>query len=287
MQRIDYLKDILAVVVLYKSEFDGTKTMLSLSKALENVDGRLDTVLYDNSPVANYTESEFRLKNFNITYIHDVSNPGVSRAYNFAAKIAIKRSKKWIMLLDQDTYFDENILCSFSESINQYRDIRLFAPILKLADNKIFSPCRYFFKRGFHIRKIKPGLHRLKNIAPVNSGMLINLEAFMLVNGYNEKVKLDFSDFQFIERFRSKFDHFVVVNSDSTQDFSNLDYNRNENERRFKLYCECASNCEKKSPLEFLMYLTITISRAIKLTSRFRSPHFLIIWFNSFILGKT
>lgn len=286
MTHCKFLDDIHAVIVLYNATLEGSATINSISKFLIHSNRTLDLVVYDNSPTPVYSDESFKFINFNISYIHDRSNPGVSKAYNTAAQVARRRGKKWILLLDQDTEFDNNLLSSFDENIEKHPDINLFTPILKIKNGKIFSPSKYFFKRGFFIKNISPGLHTLKYLSPVNSGMLINLEAFHSVGGYNEKVRLDFSDFQFIERLKTKYDKFFVINSIGVQDFSNEKNNLNQLKARFTSYCNDVLSCSKSSLLDYVAYYITSFGRTLSLTYRTKSLIFIKIWFKFLLLNN-
>lgn len=277
---------MLAVIVLYNSKLEDSKTFTSLSLALNNHTNDLDLFVYDNSAKANYEYEKLKLRNYNIIYYHDKDNPGVSRAYNVAARYGLRLSKKWLMLLDQDTNFDENIFSSYQKNIESNPGIKLFVPVIKLPDGRIFSPSKYRFKRGFHLRKIKPGLQSLKKLSPVNSGMLIDLKSFFVVGGYNEKVKLDFSDFQFISRFKKVFNQFIVVSSSAIQEFSDNSQDVSQQLNRFRIYCECAKSCSIGDVWELWQYSLISFLRAFKLVFRFKTHKFVKIWFNSFLLFR-
>ncbi len=284
MNQSNCLNDIFAVVVTYNSLFDKSDTMQSLDLALQKIDKKLDILIYDNSPKSykdHYKKNN--LDRFNITYFSDTSNSGVSAAYNKGAEVAKKLGKKWVLLLDQDTNFSPNIMEAYCSAISEYaEDIKLFSPVLKLKDGSIFSPCKYKFKRGFMLKDIKSGLHSLKSLSPVNSGMLIDIEAFFAVGGYNVKVWLDFSDFQFIERYKRNFKKFYIIDSIAVQDFSNESVSLGNALSRFKIYCECARQIEKRTFTGYVIYLGITLIRSLKLIIKFRNFSFIKAWYIHF-----
>ncbi len=103
MDLIDYQSNanaILAVLVLYKSRLEDSATFVSLSSSLKNSNAKMDIVVYDNSPTPMVTESEHISDNWRIHYLHDETNPGVSKAYNEGFRIARKLQKRWLLLLD-------------------------------------------------------------------------------------------------------------------------------------------------------------------------------------------
>jgi len=257
------ITDILGVVVLYKTKINLSEALISINNSLFSV-GKLDIVVYDHSTVAD--DNRYYYENLNIIYKHDPRNISLGVAYNYTAELAKTMKKCWILLLDQDTVFKYDLFQKYLSSIKDYPNESMFVPILKLQDNSIFSPSRYFFKRGFHLKKIQTGINSLKYKSPVNSGMLIKLEVYILSKGYNEDVFLDFSDFQFIERFKLIHNTFVVINSSGMQDFSNDTKDISKIINRFSVYCQSARNCEKNTLIDKIQYFAIVFSRAISLT---------------------
>jgi len=276
-----FAESLLVIIVIYKSTLEDCESFQSLLAMREEFRS-LNLFIYDNSPISQ------ELKNYEglaITYFHDPENSGVSKAYNTGAEHAKKISKEWVLLLDQDTRFPNSILSEYRQAMNSNSNINLFVPVLKLKNGKIFSPSRYRFKRGFFLVTIKSGVHSLFNLAPVNSGMMVQVEAFFKVGGYNEKVKLDFADFQFVERFRKLYPNFFVLNVECEQDFSDDNNSFESQYIRFKYYCDGAKNVENKNFADWLQYNGVVIIRAIRLTLRFVDARFLGAYFKNFLFG--
>ena len=184
--------------------------------------------------------------------------------------------------MDQDTSLSATILDSYRSAISRNPNVKLLAPILLLQNGKIFSPCRYRFKRGFYLNDIQEGLHSLNNLSPVNSGMMVNLEAFEKAGGYNDNVKLDFSDFQFVERFRQFYQEFYVIDERCIQDFSNDEVSPTVQAKRFEFFCDGARNIEKKGLKDRLLYHLVVLVRSLRLSLRYRSLVFISILFNRY-----
>lgn len=280
---INFLNDLLIVIVKYNISLEESESFCSLNKIVEHKEKKLTLFVYDNSK----DKEEIKTyKNLDITYIHNAKNPGVSMSYNEGAAYAKKLKKKWILLLDQDTTLPSLILEKYNEAIIKNPNIKLFVPILKLINNKIFSPAKYRFKRGFYLDSVTEGIYSLYNLAPVNSGIMVKVSAFLQVGGYNEKVKLDFSDFQFIERFRKTFDKFYVINSVCEQDFSDNILLYDTQVKRFKHFCEGALNIEKNNFWDWLQYNTIVFIRAFKLTYKYSKITFIKLYLKTFLLNS-
>jgi GT2 family glycosyltransferase len=262
---------LLIIVVLYETFLEDSESFQSLKQSIYP-ESPLDIIVYDNSakPQELPQNSPFKL-----TYIHDSRNSGVSRAYNHGATVAEERRREWILLLDQDTSIPPQFLDHYGKAISENPGINLFAPVLRLSSGLIFSPFAYKFHRGFHIKEISEGIHSLYKFAPVNSGMMIRVKAFMECGGYNEKVRLDFSDFQFVRRFRKIYPEFFVLNTSFLQDFSDKAVSMETHQGRFRFYCEGALAIEKENWMDRVIYAVIVFARASSLSIRFKTTKFL------------
>ncbi len=272
----DFVESLQVIIVIYNLSLKESESFRSIHD-FERGDLDLDVLVYDNSKKPQPVP---KTKGLKIEYIHDPHNPGVSKAYNVGASHAHRNLKKWILLLDQDTALPPKILVDYQEAIDKNKEIRLFVPILKLKDGKVFSPCRYRLKRGFHLEKIENGIYSLWNLSPVNSGMMVDLLVFLEVGGYNERVKLDFSDFQFIERFRENHNKFYVLDTICYQDFSDDEGSYISQVNRYKYFCEGAKNIDKKSFWEWAQYSAVVFLRGIKLSIRYRKLAFMKTYLN-------
>ena len=204
-----FLDSLLIVLVLYKSDLETSESFQSIETSLKTTNNSVDVFIYDNSP----QRLDFSLNQYNskIHYVWDSSNPGVSKAYNEGFAVAENDGKKWLLILDQDTEFDSDFLIKYHVACTSNPTISLFAPILKLNSGEIYSPCTYKFPRTAILKKIDIGITELKSLSLLNSGMLIGANAFKEVGGYDERLKMDFTDFEFIDRYRKISNHFFVL----------------------------------------------------------------------------
>jgi GT2 family glycosyltransferase len=279
----DFIDSLAVVIVVYNAKLETSESFRSV-EGMRRKGTTIDLIVYDNSLTP---QQPIETPGLRITYFHDPENSGVSKAYNVAAAHATALRKKWILLLDQDTTMPSDILEAYHREIGRHPELSLFVPVLKLQNGKIFSPCSYRFKRGFYLKTIAAGIHSLNKLAPVNSGMLVKLEAFHEVGGYNEKVKLDFSDFQFIERFRKVYKIFYVMDIICEQDFSDDEISFSTQANRFHYYCEGARNIEKEGAWDWIQYNSFVLLRALRLTIRYGNVGFLRTYFNAFLFRSS
>jgi rhamnosyltransferase len=280
------IDEILGVVVLYNNTVDESITLTSINESLLSYSDFLDVLVYDNSEQSGLESgSVFKRGQLRIHYFHDAFNPGISMAYNFGAKYASELKKRWLLLLDQDTSFPLDSISKYLDGIKENPEIRLFAPVLRLSSGKPISPCRYFFKRGFALKRVYLGVNRLENITLLNSGMLIHLEAFLLLGGYNEDVKLDFCDYLFIEKFKKLYSSCVIIDCWCLHDFSDEGRDIGKLNLRYGGYCLDARNCDRESGLDWVQYFIVVLVRGCSLVLRTKRVVFFGTFWDKFIRG--
>jgi hypothetical protein len=229
-----------AVLVLYQQSLEQSVTFQSLGPSVRALSAPLQLLVYDNSPTPVGHPGSGPYPGWDIHYVHDPSNPGVSRAYLEGARMAARRAKQWLLLLDQDTRFPPDSLVRYSAAIRQHPEVRLFAPILRSGD-RIVSPCMYRLKLGFSLARIRPGARSLAGLSVLNSGMCVAVEDYLAVGGHDVRIALDFADHEFIERFKRRRDRFVVVDTECGHGFFGATPQTTASQlARFQFYCRGA-----------------------------------------------
>lgn len=269
------MEEVLAVLVLYKCSLKDSETFKSLNASLEVSSQYLTMLIYDNSPIKLYNESDFCIGNIEIHYISDPLNPGVSKAYNVGADYALKKNKKWILLLDQDTVFPGNAICSYMLHIKS--QILIGAPLLLSAGNCI-SPCEYRCGRGTIWKKYETGITIFRGKSLLNSGMLIPLSLFFKVKGYNEKIELDFSDHYFVDKVKKENSYFNVLDIRCNHELSASDRDQKKNLFRFESYLKGAREYGKNIKGNILFKLIVFL-RTLKLTLQYKTLSYWRIYF--------
>lgn len=272
---------ICLVIVLYNELLYDTKTYKSLISKY-NIDGcNIGLFIWDNSPKQLHDPHEF--KN-GVCYKYTGKNVGVSKAYNEAAVYSKLNDYEWILLLDQDTIFPPLVLEEFQKVVNENQSVKLFTLKTKVVSGKYMSPSIYRHKISHLSNKMPPtGVLKLSNYSAINSGLLINVEAFLLTGGYNERVWLDYSDHEFIQRFKKIYKEVYIIDKESLQSFSSTeerDYNNLI--KRYKILCECVKNCQKETIQDKIEYSFLLLKRAFSLIIKTGNLFFLSVFFNYF-----
>lgn len=267
---------ILVVVVCFNQSIDKS---LSIS-FFKNQSQYFDLIIYDNSTI-HYPCDTLDIAQINI--IRDENNSGLSKAYNYAASFAKENGYDWLLIADQDTFFPENALEIYNSAIKDNPDISLFIPKVKTQGKKYMSPV----KMRHYVTKLQDscpiGIINPSDYGIINSGLLIKVDAFWAVGGYNEKVWLDFADFQFIERFGSKFDKAFVVDMECVQSFSNEEQSISQKLSRYKHFCTSVKHYEPVNKLNKFWINLIVFKRAGSLCIQSKSLSPIITYFQKYL----
>lgn len=272
--------NLLISIVIYNKSL---KELFLLDSFLEAK--RFDIFIYDNSKLPQEVPS---FENVNIYYEHDESNSGVSRAYNQAYKKAKELDKKLLLVLDQDSSFEFSFIEQYMKMYQVYKSDYIYAPIVcDEKKTKIYSPA---FLNNF-VGKIQSfenfvyeEIYSLKGKSVINSGLMIPLEMFEKIGGYNEKLRLDFSDIYFIEKYKELNPKIVLVNvylKHSISGDEGKDFLREFN--RFKYYCSASK--EIGNSLNTSVFWS-PFRRLIRLTLKYKNIKFIKIFYDYYLKGK-
>lgn len=191
--------DFLIVVVIYN------KTIESLEYLKEICDSSI--LIYDNSEESQNTPA-------NIAYYHSPQNVGVSAAYNYSFDYAQKNNKKFLIILDQDTHFCKEYFIKYMNYANTYGDDLIYAPVVH-CNTRVYSPYKENYWRNVcqQIDEIIYGIkHNMNKESFINSGLMIPVKVNSIVGGFNNCIKLDFSDTYYFEKYKKYYNRIVIMN---------------------------------------------------------------------------
>lgn len=275
--------NIYGVVVLYKTYYKESISILTLANSLKNANiDSFDLLIYDNSPSYNSSQTINTWNGINIEYIADYNNSGVSRAYNIAFEYAKKKQKEYLLLLDQDTKINSNFFSCLNQNLGRYD---LYFPYLE-SNNTIISPCKFILGRGIPLnkRELQPGTNLLHRRNFLNSCAIISISLFEKVHGFDENIPLYYSDFNFFNRVKKNgIKHYYQLNISCTHEMASSDDSDISNFLpRFINYIQGAMKCYNSLGGKTMMAINI-ILRATKLGIRHRTLLFLKLSFNELL----
>jgi GT2 family glycosyltransferase len=268
-----FLNDTLFVLVLYEIPVEQSTAWQSLIS--ENI--QADVFIQDNSLRPQVITSD-QLK---INYVHDVSNPGVSKAYNRAGVYGQELKKKWLILMDQDTRFPRDWTRKYWKGRLENLTYKLFAP--KLISAHIISPFKYWLTKGRRASDVQTGVLTLSSHFALNSGLMISLSLFRGCDGYDENFPLYFSDFAFLYRVKTLEAQMVVLDLEAYHDISFLKNESGEKKlSRFHSYCQGAKMMRKYTGNPMMIFL-FSFGRALKLSLKYKSAGFISSFFRIWV----
>ena len=128
----------IAISILNYNGLDNTLDCLDSIKRLKKDNISLDVIVSDNNSQDNSTLTLSKLKD--ILFIPNEKNYGFAEGHNRAIKTAIKRRASAILILNNDTIVDENLLQSLMKTSHK-SDI--ISPKIYFAPNYEFHKSRY------------------------------------------------------------------------------------------------------------------------------------------------
>ena len=174
---------IAAVIVLYNPQNEFLKKITFLSNQLDLV------VVIDNSEKKNPGIKSTMYGN-NIRYVDNGKNIGIAAALNQGAEIAKETEVDFLLLLDQDTDIDSFCLEAYNRFLVETSSDKIGAltPTIKYSSD---------FREDMTLipKEIKYA---------ITSGTLLNLRAFNEVGQFEDKLFIDYVDFEYCLRLRKK-----------------------------------------------------------------------------------
>lgn len=174
---------ILAVIVTYNPEIGHLKSFLEvLSKQIDSV------LIYDNNSLnfKDIASIQFPQK---VTIHFSSINKGLPSHYNAAIQHGIENGFDYLLILDQDSSFDDNFLTEYQKYISD--DSTCLVPLL-IHSNSNYNDA-YPEKNNGETEPVS---------RTINSGTLLNLKALPAQLRFDEDLFIDCVDFDFFEKIR-------------------------------------------------------------------------------------
>lgn len=217
-------------------ENDTIKCLSQLSGTMKD---NLKTIVWNNSPRDLDKESKselFTLLNgieLNYKYNNGENIP-LSVIYNRTIKEYLDTD--FLVILDDDSVFDESMFDKAIEAINENPEVDLFLPIVYNGKD-IVSPAYMRMFKGHYFKEVNPGIMNSRHITAINSGMIISSKYLNnTFEGYDERIKFYFTDNDFMSRYDSSHHKLFVLDykMKHTLDFYKKGESYDKKKRRFR-----------------------------------------------------
>lgn len=265
--------NVLVIVVIYNK-------LIAEIEYLGSLNGS-DVLLYDNSLKPQTPPA-------NTYYYHNKNNVGVSRAYNYGKELAIKLQKDFLIILDQDTSFNQDILETYVQYANEFGQRYIYAPIVKNGE-RIYSPFIEGRYRNHPQNMSDFNYEKKYNIegkSIINSGMMIPIEVINNVGDFNENIKLDFSDIYFIEKYKKRYCEIILMDIYLEHKLSGDEGKNKQKElMRYRYYCNGAKELKRTTSNKFRIY-RLVFFRMLRLITKYRTLAPLIVTVKYFFGGS-
>lgn len=123
----------------------------------------------------------------NIKYLPLYKNYGIAKGLNVGIELAIKDGCKWVITMDQDSYWKNDLISIYKMYINKNdsNKIAILAPQYETERSKIKNDKRY---------------RKLKRV--MQSGNMINCDVYKKCGSFLEKLFIDCVDYEYCYRVR-------------------------------------------------------------------------------------
>lgn len=180
------------VIVLYRCSVSASSTCRSLAAQGRKMPARISCLIYDNSPAPS---SESIPEGW--SYVSDVMNGGLARAYNYASSLARQQDCSWLLLLDQDSVLPLDFLDGLLASIALVQHSLEIAAIVPrvFCGKRLISPVRPHLGRETPFNE--SGVISSGWISAINSATAIRLSFLENIGGFSNEFWLDYLDYWF------------------------------------------------------------------------------------------
>jgi hypothetical protein len=175
------------VLVLYQCSLRESIAFTTLEEQLRKNSIDYELMIYNN-------DKNQKIEHEKYVVINSEKNQKLSKAYNFALERAIKNRRKWLLLLDQDTFIPDNYFVELEKlfASNYSPDLVAIVPFLE-TDGKILSPKKISPYMRFDSNVNKAGYTR-ERINAFNSMSLLRADFMKLIGGFSNQFPLDMLD---------------------------------------------------------------------------------------------
>jgi GT2 family glycosyltransferase len=205
------------VVILYKCS---PEKSLSLKSLLKINAAEFTLFIWDNSPVRvpEAVIMELKARKSEILYFHTPQNISLAKIYNNVCKMS--QPNDFLLILDQDSGFDDNFFTLAGKAIKENSDVNLFVPYIE-KNGKIFSPGNFYGVKGSYWKKLTLGKIKAQNKVAIASGMIIRMN-YLLTKypAFDQRLKLYGIDSDFVLQYAKDNEHFIVLEYNLTHNLS-------------------------------------------------------------------
>ncbi len=149
---------------------------------------------------------EYSASNKNTTLICNATNMGVAVAQNQAIRLAIGAGFDWLLLMDDDSRPQADMVQKMLSAFKQQDDSKIGIIAPRLVEQNISVASRHLVPCcgiGFRRQVVDAGHNLLEAVTVIASGSLVKMEVFQNIGLMREGFFIDYVDHEFCLRARS------------------------------------------------------------------------------------
>lgn len=151
-----------------------------------------DVIIFDNSSIVTRDIKELLSEFNNIRYLREGPNLGIAEALNKITECALSNEFDWLLTLDQDTECPSDIIQKASQYFSLPHTAVLCTQTVDTREPEIF-------------RNLKVSKTSYTEIPfAITAGSFLNLNVFMRIGGFDRELFIEYVDFEYCARARSK-----------------------------------------------------------------------------------
>lgn len=172
---------IIAGIILYNPQID------RLRENIEAICNQLEVVVIVDNGSTNQSEIKELLKQYqNIHYMNNLENVGIAKALNQIMEYAEKDEVDWVLTLDQDSVVPPNLMKEYSA-------------VLEVSNLALVTP--NIIDRNFSSKEeTQCGIEEVERC--ITSAGLTNVSVWRTVGGFEEKLFIDYVDFEYCAKVK-------------------------------------------------------------------------------------
>lgn len=261
-------------IVCFREKFWETCSFKTLKASAKKSNKQISVFIFDNTDLKNwniYVEYDPK-EPLQINYIHNSSNPGIAVAYNTIARYAKDNNYSYLVFLDQDTELPLNFFSEYLKISEKKPEIAI--PLI-YENEKLLSPSIYKNYRNSFYNTIKQVKIKVEGNSCINSGLMIRTDFFFEVGGYDETLRLDFCDHEFISRVSKFTDFLTIIPIKLEQNFSTNTNPLDKALFRYSLFIIDIKTFKRINNNDYKITLFVDVPHLVRLTWQYKSLAFI------------
>lgn len=163
------MKKVAVVTVNYNTNEDTISFLHSLEK-VRTPDIMLETIVVDNGSKELFTLPK-HIKKDKLTLIRSEKNTGFSGGYNIGMKEALKRGADYVLIVNNDTLLDPDLIIKLLEVLEKKQDIGVTTPKIYFAKGHEFHKEKYTAADLGHVIWYAGGHTDWDNVTSIHRGV--------------------------------------------------------------------------------------------------------------------